>query len=225
MEPKKTIFTERPALIEPEGSVARINFDIEESTEVVNQGEGQEAETRTVFLAHIVRVEQPLTVDRIKVALLEAGFDEYKAEEQAALTLLSEVQNGTPVGDEVALARRIALARINAYDQSNEVNGFTIGQVKTWLPAEKRAQLKQRFLTEQAHNVETSNLVIEELGVAVPLAPEAGLQMLDTLEFYAIQCYDRTAAHKAAVAQLTDVSAILNYDYRAGYPEQPVFGE
>ena len=216
MEPKKTIFTERPALIEPEGSVVRINFDIEEKTEVINQDDGQEAETRTVFLAHVVRVEQPLTADRIKAALLEAGFDEDKSEEQAALTLLAEAQAGKPVGDAVT-------ARISAYDKSDSVNRFTFAGVPMWLDKDTRNGLIARLNAEKAVGKEASTLWFGTQSFTI--TPDAGLGMLAALEVYASASYDKTQEHKAIVASMDDVQAILDYDYTVGYPDQPVFGD
>ncbi len=224
MEIKKTTFSERPALIEPEGSVARINFDIEEVTEVINQGEGNgEEETRTVYLAHIVRVEQPLTFDRIKAAMVEKGFDDDKAEEQTAMTLLALVQGGQHVGNELELARRAVIARISAYDKSDAVNQFSYNGVPMWLDKETRNGLIARLNAEKAVGKTTSTLWLGTQSFTI--TPDAGLQMLAALEVYASECYDKTAEHKAAVAALDDVSAILNYDIEDGYPQQPTFGE
>ena len=225
MEPKKTIFSERPALIEPEGNVARINFDIEESTEVINQGEGnaEQEETRTVFLAHAVRVAQPLTFDRIKAAMIEAGFDEDKAEEQTAMTLLAMVQGGQHVGNGVDLAKRAVIARITAYDKSDAVNQFTYNGVPMWLDKDTRNGLIARLNAETAVGKQTSTLWLGTQSFTIP--PAAGLQMLAALEVYASECYDKTAEHKAAVAALNDEAAILNYDYEEGYPAQLNFGE
>jgi hypothetical protein len=224
MEIKKTTFSERPALIEPEGSVARINFDIEEVTEVINQGEGNgEEETRTVYLAHIVRVEQPLTFDRIKAAMVEKGFDDDKAEEQTAMTLLALVQGGQHVGNELELARRAVIARISAYDKSDAVNQFSYNGVPMWLDKETRNGLIARLNAEKAVCKTTSTLWLGTQSFTI--TPDAGLQMLAALEVYASECYDKTAEHKAAVAALDDVSAILNYDIEDGYPQQPTFGE
>ena len=223
MEPNKTIFSERPALIEPEGSVVRINFDIEESTEVVNQSEGAgQEETRTIFLAHIVRVEQPLTFDRIKAALVEAGFDEDKSEEQAALTLLAEVQAGKPVGNAVELAKKAVTARISAYDKSDAVNLFTFSGVPMWLDKETRNGLIARLNAEQAVGKQTSTLWLGTQSFTI--SPADGLQMLSALEVYASECYDKTAEHKAVVAAMDNVEEILAYDYTSGYPDNPVFG-
>lgn len=224
MEPQKTVFSERPALIEPEGSVARINFDIEKTTEVINPGEGyaEQEDTHIVFLAHFVRVEQPLTLDRIKAALIAAGFDEDKSEEQAALTMLAEVQDGKPVGDAVALAKKVVTARISAYDKSDAVNQFTFDGVPMWLDKVLRNGLIARLNAEKAVGKETSTLWLGTQSFTV--TPDAGLQMLAALEVYASECYDKTAEHKARVSALDDVQDVLGYDFKVGYPKQLVFG-
>ena len=37
---------------------------------------------------------------------------------------------------------------------------------------------------------------------------------------YALDCFNVTAAHKKAVAELNTVEEVLGYDYTKGYPEQ-----
>jgi len=47
--------------------------------------------------------------------------------------------------------------------------------------------------------------------------------MLSSLEIYALECYNQTATHKAAVEALTTAEEINNYDYTTGYPEKLTF--
>ena len=44
--------------------------------------------------------------------------------------------------------------------------------------------------------------------------------MLSALELYALECYNVTAAHKAAVSALESVEDIVAYDYTENYPEK-----
>lgn len=37
---------------------------------------------------------------------------------------------------------------------------------------------------------------------------------------YALGCFNVTAAHKAAVEELTTIDEVLAYDYTKGYPER-----
>lgn len=85
MELKKVTFYEQPAPIEREGRIVRLNFDITPSEETVIDGENisteqteeqqeQRTEKRPVWLAYVVRVEQPLTCSRIIDAIITAAY-------------------------------------------------------------------------------------------------------------------------------------------------------
>ena len=47
--------------------------------------------------------------------------------------------------------------------------------------------------------------------------------MLSALEVYALQCYNVTEEHKAAVNALTTIEEVDAYDYKTGYPEKLSF--
>ena len=47
--------------------------------------------------------------------------------------------------------------------------------------------------------------------------------MLSALEVYALQCYDVTEEHKAAVNALTTIEEVDAYDYTRGYPQRLSF--
>lgn len=125
--------------------------------------------------------------------------------------------------DAVKLVKEAVINAIIKFDKSEEVNSFSIQGNATWLDAEKRTQLKRRFEVEVQRGVTTTHLIIEDTGVAVEIAPQAGLTMLDELEYYAIQTYDKTQAHKAAVVGLSTVKDVVDYDFTAGYPEKLSF--
>ena len=48
---------------------------------------------------------------------------------------------------------------------------------------------------------------------------DKAIQLLSALEMYALECFNVTAAHKKAVAEMSTVEEVLGYDYTAGYPE------
>ena len=60
-------------------------------------------------------------------------------------------------------------------------------------------------------------------GICITVNCDAAIQMLSSLELYALACYNKTAEHKLAVSQLTDVSKVKAYDYTAGYPDKLSF--
>ena len=48
---------------------------------------------------------------------------------------------------------------------------------------------------------------------------DKAIQLLSALEMYALECFNVTAAHKKAVAEMSTVEEVLAYDYTAGYPK------
>ena len=46
--------------------------------------------------------------------------------------------------------------------------------------------------------------------------------MLSALEMYALECFNVTAAHKAAVAELKTIKEVEAFDVTADYPQQLV---
>jgi len=59
--------------------------------------------------------------------------------------------------------------------------------------------------------------------ISITVNCDAAIQMLSSLELYALTCYNKTAEHKVAVEALTTPSEVKNYDYTAGYPEKLTF--
>lgn len=77
MELRKTIYSAMPSLVEYEGAVARINFDVEEKTvtsEAMNADTDSKAEERTVWEGYAVRVMQPVTRDKVIDAIVTAAY-------------------------------------------------------------------------------------------------------------------------------------------------------
>ena len=214
---KKSEFTENPAPVELEGTVLRICFDTEEVDQVINNGEeGQESETRKVYLAYVIRVSNPFTLEKVTKALLKEGFDEFKAVAVAAEALLTANEAGLLPGNALELARQMQIARISEYDASDAVNQFSYDGVPMWLDKDTRNGLIARLNAEKAVGKTTSTLWLGTQSFTI--TPDAGLQMLSALEVYASECYDKTAEHKAAIAALNDVDAIKSYDFTQGYP-------
>lgn len=216
MNIKKVEFNERPQFIENEGNVVRINFDIEETTRSVENGEEQ-----TVVLAYAVRVEQPLTEERVKQAIVAAGFEDFKADEIAALVMMEIMQgNGNDAGA-LAYAKKAVVARINQYDVSPAVNQFTLDGNPMWLDRELRRTLRQRFDDEKEEGAETTNLVYGDQAISLPI--DTAITLIKQLDRYARISYDQTAIHKAAVLALDDIEDVMAYDFTTGYEPNPEF--
>lgn len=75
MEIRKSTFDYQPSLIEYEGNVVRINFDVEQ-IELVNNmdsNEGKQA-TRKAYAAHVVRISQPVSRDKVIDAIVSEAY-------------------------------------------------------------------------------------------------------------------------------------------------------
>ena len=75
MEIKKSTFDYLPDLIEYEGNVVRINFDVEQ-IELANSMESKEGKkaSRKAYAAHVVRIEQPVERDKVIDAIVSEAY-------------------------------------------------------------------------------------------------------------------------------------------------------
>ena len=110
------------------------------------------------------------------------------------------------------------IEQITEYDQSEDVNSFTLQGKTMWLPKETRVGLVNSVTIEKNAGKETTVLWFG--GERYELSVDAALQMLSALELYALECYNVTAAHKAAVNALKSVENVVAYDYTQDYPEK-----
>ena len=111
-----------------------------------------------------------------------------------------------------------AIEQITEYDTSSDVNSFTLQGKQMWLPKETRVGLVNSITIEKNTGKETTVLWFG--GEKYELSVDTALQMLSALELYALECYNVTAAHKAAVSALESVEDVVAYDYTQGYPEK-----
>ena len=75
MEIRKSTFDYLPDLIEYEGNVVRINFDVEQ-IELVNNMDGNEGKkaSRKAYAAHVVRINQPVSRDKVIDAIVTSVY-------------------------------------------------------------------------------------------------------------------------------------------------------
>ena len=111
-----------------------------------------------------------------------------------------------------------AIEQIAEYDQSEDVNSFTLQGKTMWLPKETRVGLVNSVTIEKNAGKETTVLWFGSEKYEFPV--DTALQMLADLELYAVQCYNTTAMHKANVISLESVGDVVNYDYTLHYPEK-----
>lgn len=127
------------------------------------------------------------------------------------------------LGDEpIEPMRRALLHNVEIYDTSPAVNGFLLNGSVEWIDIELRMKLCSRTLPEEKKAGKTSTVLwLGNKPYELPI--ETIEQIMHEIEIYAKACLDVTNSHKAQVLALSDVSAVVAYDYTAGYPEKLSF--
>ena len=127
------------------------------------------------------------------------------------------------LGDEpIEPMRKALLHNVEIYDTSSAVNGFLLNGSVEWIDIELRMKLCSRTLPEEKKAGKTSTVLwLGNKPYELPI--ETIEQIMHEIEIYAKACLDVTNSHKAQVLTLSDVSALVAYDYTAGYPEKLSF--
>ena len=120
--------------------------------------------------------------------------------------------------DVLQRAKEAVLAAIEAYDTSSAVNGFILNRQRVWLDKATRVGLMNSTSIAKAMGKTTTTLWFGRMKIEMNCDKAIGL--LSALEMYALECFNVTAAHKKAVAELNTVEEVLEYDYTKDYPEQ-----
>lgn len=117
-----------------------------------------------------------------------------------------------------AAAQKMVQGQIDKYDTSPSVNGFMLNGQRVWLNKDTRVGLMNSTSIAKAMGKTTTTLWFG--GMQIEVNCDKAIQLLSALEMYALECFNVTAAHKKAVAELNTVEDVLGYDYTKGYPEQ-----
>jgi len=119
----KSTFDYCPELVEQEGAVTRINFDVESVEQSVPaMSDDDEPSVRTVYMAHVVRVEQPVTRSKIISAIVDYGYPR-DSMDACVNNYLNQPD------DEVRKAEFTAMQqwRTHAKEVADQVMGQTVG--------------------------------------------------------------------------------------------------
>jgi hypothetical protein len=116
-----------------------------------------------------------------------------------------------------AAAQKMVLAEIEKHDTSSAVNGFILNGQRVWLDKATRVGLMNSTTIAKAMGQPTTTLWLGDAKLVVEC--DKAIQLLSALEMYALECFNVTAAHKKAVAEMSTVESVLGYDYTAGYPK------
>lgn len=211
------------------------NYDIVEKTVTVRDMNDEEdkEELRYDFLQ--VRINGKPTLPKCYDAILKAYIDEdgvsmYEASrlDNSTKDLSDEIYYSVKVDfgleEEVSpleKAKKVIIKKIDEYDQSSEVNSFFLNGIQVWLNKDTRVGLMNSLTIEKNAGKEESTLWFNNICVTINC--EAAIQMLSSLELYALSCYNKTAEHKVAVDELNTIEDVMNYNFTVGYPDKLTF--
>ena len=137
--------------------------------------------------------------------------------EQASMEEIKEISEG--LGAEPLLyMQKAMLAYIDKYDASSSVNSFLLNGMEVWLDKVTRMGLMNSTTIAKAAGLDETTLWLGDIELVVDC--DKAIQLLSALEIYAMECFNVTSSHKAAVNKLDNIDAVLTYDYREGYPEK-----
>lgn len=106
----------------------------------------------------------------------------------------------------------------NKYDNSSDVNSFTVNGITDWMDKNKRNSLKETLNVVQRSGRDIYTLWLNN--TPLTLSIDTIRQFLDNLELYAIECYQVTSRHLAEIANLDKKDDMFTYDVSRGYPNK-----
>ena len=205
------------------------NYDITTYTVKVMDSEEEKDETRYNYVQ--VRISGKPTLSKCVEAILK----QYVNEEKSTLYDVMLLQGTNDQIDDIYYniqvdfgiespiskldqAKKEVIRKIDAYDKSSDVNSFVLNGIQVWLDKDTRVGLMNSIKIEKDAGKEQSVLWFNNICVTVNC--DSAIQMLSALELYALDCYNKTAEHKANVQNLSSIEEVHNYDYTQGYPSK-----
>ena len=160
-----------------------------------------------VFASDTIELNGCVLCNPTEDMLRQAGYKEY--------------QEPVPTESEkLEQAKVEKIAEITAYDTSDKVNGFVLNGLLVWLDKSTRVGLMNSTTIAKAAGQQTTTLWLK--GIKLVVGCDKAIQLLSALEMYALECFNVTAAHKAAVTELKTIKEVEAFDVTADYPKQLV---
>lgn len=158
------------------------------------------------------------SVESVPVGMTDEGEMRYEEREKEQYAYdVCWLENVGTEADVLNSAKESVLAAVETYDTSSAVNGFILNGQRVWLDKATRVGLMNSTTIAKAMGQPTTTLWLGDVKLVVEC--DKAIQLLSALEMYALECFNVTAAHKKAVAEMGTVESVLGYDYTAGYPK------
>lgn len=211
------------------------NYDIVEKIVIVKDKDDEEEkeELRYEFLQ--VRINGKPNLAKCYEAILKTykdsdGTNLYEAIEldEASKEIKNEIYYNIKVDfgleEEISpleKAKKSVIKKIDDYDKSSDVNSFFLNGIQVWLNKDTRVGLMNSLTIEKDAGKEISTLWFNN--ICININCDAAMQMLRSLELYALACYNKTAEHKVAVSEFNSIEDVVSYDFTEGYPDKLIF--
>ena len=165
--------------------------------------------------------EQVKTTEQVPVAMNDDGTMEYETRDKTQyaydvywLTLPHGVSDMPAV---LQAAKKKVVEEITEHDSSSAVNSFLLNGMEVWLDKATRVGLMNSTTIAKSMGQQKTTLWLGSYKLEVDC--DKAIQLLSALEMYALECFNVTAAHKAAVNELKTIEEVETYDYKKGYPK------
>lgn len=139
----------------------------------------------------------------------DVGESEVESDYKEFLNHVHELQ--------LAEAIRSKISEITEYDTSDNVNVFYINGIKTWLDKATRVGLVNSTNAMKSAGYARVTFWLDSIPISIPCKDAIGI--LESLERYALECFNVTATHKAQVSAFTNVDDVNRFDITNGYPD------
>lgn len=169
----------------------------------------------TEYFSGVLKTGDVQIINPTEEQLIDAGWQEY----------IPPVTS-TPA-ETVEDVRFRKLQEIEDYDNSEQVNTCYIeyqgNTISYWADKAARTALKEAVRDCMDSGIDNYRLDLRDYSVSISIECYKMLDMLQQLEIYAIQCYNKTTDHIYAVQALETKEEIEDYVYMTGYPEKITF--
>jgi hypothetical protein len=114
-------------------------------------------------------------------------------------------------------AKAEMIQRINEYDSSSNVNGFTVnGTIDGWFTAEERSNYKSSIDAAKLVGIDKLTFFIGDM--LMEIGVNDAEMMLAQIQLYADKCYIVTKGHKITVEELETIEEVDAFPFMEGYP-------
>ena len=117
--------------------------------------------------------------------------------------------------------KEVKLKELVDYDISEDVNGFILNDKTAWFDKDTRAALSTSIESASLLGETEITFVINDNEFSIDI--QSAKQMLAAIQRYADKCFLVTEVHKRAIKGLSEAEAIVNYDFKTGYPTKVTF--